>query len=87
MASREVLQKTFLEIVDNQLRDNTPPETKQTLDRLMKEGWSKLDAKKWIAHCVSIEVFRVMKYGEEFDEERYKTNLANLPKDPVEDED
>jgi len=86
MASREVLQKTFLEIVDNQLRDNTPPETRQTLYRLMREGWSKFDSKRHIANCVAVEVFRVMKYKEAFDEQRYINTLKRLPKDPTDDD-
>ena len=32
-----ILKKTLLETVDNQLRDNTPPETKETYKRLRRE--------------------------------------------------
>jgi len=34
------LRAAFLEVVDNHLRDNNPPETKETLERLMAEGYS-----------------------------------------------
>lgn len=35
------LKASFLEVVDNQLRANDPPETRQTLDRLIAEGISR----------------------------------------------
>lgn len=34
------LKATFLQIVDNQLRANDPPEARQTLDRLIAQGIS-----------------------------------------------
>ena len=33
------LRRILLEIVDNQLRDATPPETRVTLNRLIAEGF------------------------------------------------
>ena len=42
------LQKAILEVVENQIRENDPPETKKTLDRLLKKGYSKDDAMKSI---------------------------------------
>ena len=39
--------KTILQIVDNQIKENNPPETKLTLDRLIKEGHDKIYAKKF----------------------------------------
>ncbi len=82
----KVIREAILEVVDNQLRDNTPPETRKTLNRLMKEGWSKSDARMLIAQCVSVEIFNVMKYNQPFDEARYKANLAKLPEEPFSDE-
>ena len=34
------LRVAFLAVVENQLRDNDPPETRQTLERLQAEGYS-----------------------------------------------
>jgi len=34
------LKEAFLEVVENQLRDNDPPETKETLTRLIAAGHS-----------------------------------------------
>jgi hypothetical protein len=36
----EIAQTAIFEIIDNQMRDETPPETKQTFDRLIADGYS-----------------------------------------------
>ena len=38
MKTNPHLKAAILEVVDNQIRDNDPPETKKTFNRLMKEG-------------------------------------------------
>ncbi len=35
--NKEQMREMFLDIIDNQIADNDPPETKQTLDRLISE--------------------------------------------------
>ena len=47
----------IIEVVDNQIRDNDPPEARQTLDRLMVEGISRDDAKIYIAQAVCVEIW------------------------------
>jgi hypothetical protein len=84
MKPNKILQKQIFQIVDNQIRDNKPPETKQTYDRLIKIGYSNTDAKKYIGQCVAVEVFNIMKHHQPFDEKRYVKNLLNLPKEPFE---
>jgi hypothetical protein len=78
------LKATFLQIVDNQLKANDPPETRQTLDRLIAEGISREDAKIYIAQAVCVEVFNIMKHNEPCDQARYVRNLQRLPKEPQE---
>jgi len=34
-----VVRAAVLEVIENQLRDGTPPETKQTFERLMADGY------------------------------------------------
>jgi len=82
--SKENIRAAFIEIVDNQLAANDPPETKQTLDRLLREGWSHDDAKALLCQCVITEVFRIGKYKEAFNQKRFLYNLNNLPNEPVE---
>jgi hypothetical protein len=76
--------KTILQIVDNQIKENNPPETKLTLDRLIKEGHDKIYAKKLIGYCILTEMNRMIKANEMFDNERFIKNLNNLPKEAIE---
>ena len=78
------LKAAFLEVVDNQLNANDPPETRQTLDRLIAQGISREDAMNYIAQAVCIEVFDVLKHNKTFDQARYVKNLLRLPKEPKE---
>jgi hypothetical protein len=82
METNKILHQQIITIVDNQIREENPPETKQTFERLIKSGYSKTDAKKYIGQCVAVELFHVMKHHQPFDEKRYVQNLLNLPKEP-----
>lgn len=73
------LQKTILEVVENQLRENDPPETKHTFDRLVKVGYSEDDAMKLIGRAVLGEIHKFLKNSEPFDGERYAKALSELP--------
>lgn len=84
MKTSKILQNEFFDIVDNQIRDRKPPETKQTFERLVQSGYSETEAKKYIGQCVAVEIFNVMKHHQPFDEKRYVRNLLNLPKEPFE---
>ncbi|MCB0578644.1 MAG: hypothetical protein KDD10_04975 [Phaeodactylibacter sp.] len=84
MKPNEILKQQFLEIVDNQLDSNDPPETRQTLERLKKEGYSDADARLLIAQCVAAEMFNVMKHNEPYNSKRYVSNLNALPEPPSE---
>lgn len=78
------LKAAFLEVVDNQLKANDPPETKQTLERLIAQGISRADARIYIAQAVCVEVWDVLRNKTAFNLLRYVKNLKNLPKEPKE---
>ena len=78
------LKAAFMEVVENQIRDNDPPETRQTLDRLVGEGISEEDARLYIGQAVCVEIWDIMSNKKEFDQERYLRNLNNLPDEPEE---
>ena len=78
------LRAAFLEVVDNQLRDNNPPETKETLERLKAEGHSAEDAKLLIAQAVAVEAYMIMKTKTSFNRDRFVRNLMALPQEPKE---
>jgi hypothetical protein len=79
------LQGAILDIVDNQIRDNDPPETLQTLTRLKNAGHSEDEARKLIAAVVAVEIYDVLKQGRPFDPKRFVGALNKLPHLPYED--
>ncbi|CAK8723365.1 DUF1841 domain-containing protein [Candidatus Electrothrix laxa] len=80
--AKQHMKVAIIEVIDNQLAANDPPETRQTLDRLLSEGHSEKDAKKLIGCVVTAEIFDVLKKGEPFDLERFIQALNALPKIP-----
>lgn len=82
--SGQRLREAIVEIVENQLRDNNPPETKETLERLMETGETRENAIRYIASVLSVEIFEMQKHQEAFDLKRYIKNLNALPELPYE---
>jgi hypothetical protein len=76
------LKAAFMEVVDNQIRDNNPPETRETLNRLISQGMSRGDAKMCIGQAVCVEVWDIMRNKKEFNRERFIRNLMSLPEEP-----
>ena len=76
------VRQTILDAVDNQIRKNDPPETKDTLDRLLQSGQSREDVLRLIAGVLAGEMFEAMKSKSHFDSARYAANLARLPNLP-----
>jgi len=84
MKSNPRLKALILQVVDNQLKNNDPPETKQTYNKLIKEGFSESEAKQLIGCVVVAEIFDVLKKKETFNQERFVKALNKLPKLPWE---
>ena len=82
MTNPDIARAAIFEIIENQIRDGTPPETKQTYDRLIAEGHSHEDAMRLIGCVVSSEIFDVLKKSQPYNEERYVAALNSLPKLP-----
>lgn len=78
------MRAAILEIVANQLRELNPPETSQTYDRLLADGYSDTQACELIGAVVSSEVFSMLKDNKPYDHERYVKALAKLPSMPWE---
>jgi hypothetical protein len=76
------LKVAILEVVDNQLKANDPPETRQTFERLISEGYSEEEAKKLIGSVVTVEIFDVLSKQEPFNPKRFVKALNNLPNLP-----
>ncbi|MFC1845400.1 hypothetical protein ACFLZ5_11525 [Thermodesulfobacteriota bacterium] len=78
----EKLRKSILEVINTQIKDNDPPETKQAFDRLRGEGFSEEETLKLIGYVVASEVFTVLKENRPYDHEKYISALKALPKLP-----
>jgi hypothetical protein len=76
------LGRAVLEVVENQIRDNDPPETRQTVDRLLAEGYTADEARRLISTAVTVEIFHIMRDHEAFNRKRFVWNLAHLPQEP-----
>jgi len=76
------LKAVFMEVVENQIRNGDPPETRETLERLKSDGVSEDDARLYIGQAVCIEVWDALHNKKEFNMERFVRNLKALPAEP-----
>ncbi len=83
----EVLRAALFEVIENQLRSNDPPETRETLDRLTHDSHTREEAMKLIGCALAIEIFGILKTQAPYDNARYVANLKRLPELPWDDED
>ncbi len=72
------LKALILEVVDNQMRDNDPPETKATFERLVSSGHSEKEAKEMIASIVVNYIYGIMHDGKTFNVKKYVKDLKAL---------
>ncbi len=84
MKVSEHIRDAILQVIDNQIRSNNPPETALTLERLLNEGHSDFQAKQLIGQALVVEVIDAFKNKKPYNEKRYIENLRNLPKEPRE---
>lgn len=80
------LRDQLFDVIDNQIKGNDPPETKQTYERLRGEGFDDFQAKQLIAQCLAVELFEMMKVQRLFDRDKFVGNLNRLPEEPFEQE-
>lgn len=81
------LKKLILEVVNNQLKDNNPPETKDVYDKLLAAGYSVSEAKEKIGAVVIEEIYDVMKEKQPYDEKRYTDALNRMVQQCIDYED
>ena len=81
------LKKLILDVVDNQLRDNDPPSTKEAYQKLLDAGYSMREAKEKIGVVVLTEIYDVMKEKQSYDEKRYTNALAEMVQHSIDFED
>lgn len=81
METNEEMREQIFEIIKNQLKDNNPPETKATYDRLINQGFDDFQTRQMIGQCIEIELFEIFKFGKPYNNDRYIKNLKKLPKE------
>lgn len=82
METNEILRERIFEIIENQIKDNDPPETKMSYDRLRKLGFDDFQTRQMIGQCIAVELYKVIKFKKPYDNKRYIENLIKLPKEP-----
>ena len=77
-ATNPYLKETILEVVENQLRENNPPETRQTLERLLSAGYTRPEAVELIGSALVEEIWQMMHARKPFDPVRFQAALDKL---------
>lgn len=72
------LKALILEVVDNQINDNDPPITRETMERLKVGGYTEKSAKEMIGSIVATYIYEIMKNGKNFDVAKYTRDLKRL---------
>ena len=72
------LYKIIIQSVEIQIRDNDPPITKTTFERLMKNGRDQATAKEMIASVIAEEIYLTMKDDRKMNIENFARRLAEL---------
>ena len=77
-SANPALTDAILAVVDQQMQDNSPPETRRTYERHQSLVGATEDARRLIGNVVAQEIFAVMQRGEMYNEQRYIAALQGL---------
>jgi hypothetical protein len=73
------LNEAILSVVENQIRDGEPPETRQTYERLVEAGYTDKETRDLIGCVVSSEIFDILEEKKPYDHNRFVSALKRLP--------
>lgn len=76
------LHAALMEMVDRQIAGSDPPETRETFERLLAEGYSPEHARRMIGLVVALEITRGMLERTPFNEKAFIESLRRLPELP-----
>ena len=71
--------EAVFEAINNQIKSNNPPETKQTYDRLMKEMKGHEEVMKCMGVVMMAEILDILKSKKPFNKKRFIERLKKLP--------
>ncbi len=77
-----VLHASLMEMVNEQMAENDPPETRETVERLLAAGYSPEYARRMIGFLIVYELTEGMFHKTPFNQKRYIENLRRLPELP-----
>jgi hypothetical protein len=77
-ATNPRLKALILEVVENQIRAGDPPETRQTLERLLAAGYSRKQAVEMIGSALVEEIWGMLHDNKPFDRARFRGLLEGL---------
>lgn len=77
--SNPEVKKALLKAIKNQIKENNPPETKQTYERLLSENISKENVYIYLGQALVSELYAMMKEKRLYDRGNYAKLLARLP--------
>ena len=69
----------ILNVLENQMRDNEPSETKQAFDRLIKEINDRNEVMRLLGCVLTSEIFIMLQNKEAFNRKRFVDHLNKLP--------
>ena len=72
------LRALILEVVEGQVRDNDPPETRQTLERLLAAGYPRKQAVERIGSALVEEIWAMLHERKPFDRARFAALLDQV---------
>lgn len=73
-----------VQAIKEQIRLKDPPETKETFDRLCRDGHAKEEVYRMLGCALTTEMYEVLQEEREFDRDLYVQRLRALPKLPWE---
>jgi hypothetical protein len=73
-----ILHVIIHQTVENQIAANKPPETAQTLEKLLQQGMTRHEAIHTIGSVIARDIFEIMKFQRPFDEQRYVRRLRRF---------
>jgi hypothetical protein len=81
---RKNVRKTLFEVIENQMKMDKPPETKETFHRLRSAGYSRKETMKLLACVLICELNEMVRNNRTYDEAIYIKKLKALPEMPWE---
>jgi len=76
--------KAIIRVIKNQIRQEKPPATRETFNRLLGEGYAKDEAYRLLGCVLAAEIYDMLNQERVFDETLYAKRLRDLPKLPWE---